>query len=65
MRIWPDHVRMNKPRSLAGPAIGYGARKCRIRRHRIGAVDFLKMEIRETGDQTRDVSPRSLNFDRN
>ena len=53
---------MNEGRTVAFAAIFRRAGKSSIAGDRIGAVDFFKMEIRESGDEARNASACSLNF---
>src|ERR1700758_2300751 len=62
MRVGPDHVCMHEPRSLSRAAVLHRTLHRRVAHHRIGAVDFLEMEIRETGNQAGDVAPGGLYF---
>ncbi len=64
MRIGTDHVCMNKSRTVPLAAILRGALKCSRTRHRIGAVDFFKMEIWEARDQPRNAASGRLHFHR-
>src|SRR5579864_9288459 len=65
MRVGPDHVCMHKRRSLPRTTVVHSTLHRRVAHHRIGAIDFLKMEIRETGNQAGDVAPGRLYFYRN
>src|SRR5437660_3078037 len=65
MRIGPDHVRVHERRSFTRAALIHRALHRRVAHHRIGAVDFLKMETREAGNQAGDVAPGGLYFYRN
>src|ERR687887_399666 len=55
-------MRMNERRPLPSSGVCDRTHKGRIRRNRIGTVDFLEMEIRETRDETRNISAGGLNF---
>src|SRR5579872_1193752 len=65
MRIWPDHVRVNKSGAMSRAAVFRSPLKRRKTGHRIGAIHFFKMEVRKTRDQTRDATSGGLHFYRN
>ncbi len=62
MRIRADHVGVHERRPVALAAILHGALKGGRTRHRIGAVDFFKMEIGEARDQPRNAASGGLYF---
>src|SRR5581483_2354217 len=65
MRVWPDHVRMNKRRPNSSTTMRNCMREGAKTHNRIGAIDLFKMEIRKARNQARNISIGSLNFDRN
>src|SRR3989442_15956187 len=65
MGIWPDHMQVHKRWAAAGTAVVHCTAQRGIARDRVRPVHFVKMEIGEAPDQTRDVPPWCLHFDRN
>ena len=56
---------MHQRRTFTGTAMGHRARECGVAGDGIRTIYFLEMEIRETGDQARDISAGGLHFNRN
>ena len=65
MRVRPYHMTMHKRRPIARTAPGDRLLKCKIARHRIGAVDLRKVEVRKICYQPRDVPAGGVDLDRN
>src|SRR3954453_22522617 len=64
MRIRTNHVGMNERRANSRPAMRNSSRHCAVADHGVSPIYFFKMEVWKTGNQARNVSPRSLHFDR-
>src|SRR5438477_11693095 len=64
MRIRTDHMSVNKSRPVSLAAITRCPLECGVACYWIVAVDFFEMKIGKSGDQSRNASARSLDFDR-
>src|SRR5277367_7200084 len=64
MRVRPDHMAMHKRRTVAGAAVSDRLFKNAIACNRIGAVNFGKVEVREVGNELRDIAAGSIYLDR-
>src|SRR6185369_14275948 len=56
---------MHERWTIAGAAVSDSASEGSVAGYRIGAIDFFKMEIGKTANQTRNVSASGLDFNRN
>src|ERR1035438_731117 len=56
---------MDKRGTVSLTTVARSPLECGVAGHRVGAVDFFEMEVGESGNQTRNVAPRGLEFDRN
>src|SRR6202034_1325163 len=65
MGIGANDVGMDKRGTVSLATVARSPLECGVAGHRIGAVDFFEMEVGESGNQTRNVAPRGLEFDRN
>ena len=62
--VGPDHVGMDKGRTMPGAAVRHGAHKSGIARDRVGSVHLFKVEVGKTADQAGDIAARGLHFHR-
>ena len=64
MRIRPDYVEVDESRAMTGTAIVDCLLQCGVADDRVGAINFVKMEIREASHEARDVASGGLHLNR-
>ena len=64
VRVGPDHMGMDKSRTMPGAAMRHRAHEGGIAGHRVRSIYFFKVEVGEAADQAGNVSARGLHLDR-
>src|SRR5206468_1059715 len=58
-----NHMGINQRRAHPRPAMRNSSRHCAVADDGVSPIYFFKMEVWKTGNQTRDITARGLNFD--